>query len=85
MRVQVPPAAPRLHVPNEPRYASGRPGAGFTITRSARRATRIGGHLGGEEKALACRRNRRRLRQDLREHGEDALLEPALWTDWDVI
>ena len=37
------------------------------------------------EKAAANRKNRRHLHQQLQAHGEDADLEPKLWTDWDVI
>lgn len=61
------------------------PGAGFNITKGARRATRIGGRLSHEEKSLANRRARRRTHQELHVCGEDALFEPVLWTDWDVI
>jgi hypothetical protein len=61
------------------------PGAGFAVTKTARRATRIGGHLRREEKARANRRNRRHAHQELRTRGEDAVLAPKLWTDWDVI
>ena len=60
-------------------------GAGFAITRDARRATRIGGHLGSAEKATANRRNRRAARAELRARGEDALLVAKLYTGWDVI
>jgi|SRR5580704_8386980 hypothetical protein len=57
--------------------------------RGAKAATRItfriGGSLTGIDKALANRRNRRALKQDLRVHGEDTRLTPKLWTDWEVI
>jgi hypothetical protein len=61
------------------------PGAGFSVTKMARRATRIGGRVNHTEKACANRRNRRHLRQELHVHREDAVLTPKLWTDWDVI
>ncbi len=60
-------------------------GAGFAVTKGARRITAVGGSLDAHDKALANRRNRRHLKQDLAEHGEDAELLPKLWTDWDVI
>jgi hypothetical protein len=61
-------------------------GAGFAVTKTARHAARtIGGTLNHEDKALANRRNRRHLRQDLQRHGEEADLLPKLWTDYDVI
>jgi len=60
-------------------------GAGFAVTVGARRITRIGGRLRRAEKAAANRKNRRHLHQQLQAHGEDADLEPKLWTDWDVI
>jgi hypothetical protein len=59
--------------------------SGFAVTKGARRVTKIGGTMGREEKALANRRNRRRLNEDLRINGEDAALTPILFTDWDVI
>jgi hypothetical protein len=62
------------------------PGGGFAVTKRARRASHlIGGRLTSVEKRDANRRNRRRLRMELRVHGENALLMPKLWTDWDVI
>jgi hypothetical protein len=61
------------------------PGAGFTVTKAARRATRIGGRLCADDKALANRRSRRHLRQERHARGEDADVTPKLWTDWDVI
>ena len=67
------------------RYAPRMVAAGFAITKSARRATRIGGRLRREEKASANRRNRRHLRAQLQTRGEDADLAPKLWTDRDVI
>jgi hypothetical protein len=60
-------------------------GAGFAVTKGARRATRIGGSLGAGSKARANRRNRRRAKKELRTRGEDALFMPLLWADWDVI
>lgn len=60
-------------------------GAGFAVTKMARRATRIGGSLNHADKAWANRRNRRHARQELRAHGEDADLTPKLWTDYDVV
>lgn len=60
-------------------------GGGFAVTKDARRATRIGGHLRGVEKATANRRNRRAARSEVRARGEDALLVPKLYTGWDVI
>ena len=60
--------------------------AGFAVTKSARRATRIGGRLGVDEKALANRRARRSVRVQVHVDGADADVVPAkLWTDWDVI
>jgi hypothetical protein len=61
------------------------PGAGFAVTKMARRATRIGGSLNQADKAWANRRNRRHVRQELHVHGENAEITPKLWTDWDVI
>lgn len=58
---------------------------GFAVTKGARRAVRIGGSLGSIAKGLANRRNRRRAKQELHTRGEDAVLAPKLWTDWDVI
>lgn len=60
-------------------------GGGFAVTKDARRATRIGGHLGVVEKATANRRNRRAARSELRARGEDAMLNPKLYTGWDVV
>ena len=60
-------------------------GAGFAITWSARRITRVGGRLTHEEKAFANRRNRRQVKQALLARGDDADIVPKLWTDWDVI
>jgi hypothetical protein len=60
-------------------------GAGFAITKGARRATRIGGRLRAVEKAAANRANRRQLKQELHLRGVDAEQLPHLWTDWDVI
>jgi hypothetical protein len=61
------------------------PGAGFAVTKRARRASHfIGGRLTSVEKRDANRGNRRHLKLDLRVHGEDAQLTPKLWTDWDV-
>ena len=61
------------------------PGAGFAVTKGARRITRIGGHLRALDKAIANRKNRRHTKQDLQARGADALLTPKLWTDYDVI
>lgn len=60
-------------------------GAGFAVTKCARRAVRVGGELGRIEKRVANRRNRRRFHQELRSRGEDAAFVPKLWTGWDVI
>ena len=67
------------------RYPLRMPGAGFAVTRGARRITRVGGRLRHVEKAAANRKNRRRAHQQLQAHGEDADLAPKLWTDWDTI
>jgi hypothetical protein len=60
-------------------------GSGFAVMKGARRATRIGGSLRAEDKALANRRNRRHVREQVRKHGESADLTPKLWTDRNVI
>jgi hypothetical protein len=62
------------------------PGAGFAVTKDARRAANtIGGRLGAADKARANRRNRHRARLELQARGEDAHLTPKLWTGWDVV
>ncbi len=61
------------------------PGAGFAVTKGARRATRIGGRLRAEEKSFANRRNRRQAHHELRANGTDADIVPKLYTDYDVI
>jgi hypothetical protein len=66
-------------------YVQHMPGAGFAVTKGARRITRIGGHLRALDKAIANRKNRRHTKQDLHARGADALLTPKLWTDYDVI
>jgi hypothetical protein len=59
---------------------------GFVVTKSARRAARIGGHLRAEDKARANRKNRRHVRALVHVGGADAdVWPPKLWTDWDVI
>ena len=58
---------------------------GFTVTKGARRATRIGGRLGRTDKAKANRRSRHHVRQHVHVRGVDADPMPKLWTDWDVI
>jgi hypothetical protein len=60
-------------------------GGGSAVTKGARRITKLGGRLGHEEKALANRKNRRHARRELHAHGEDAVITPKLWTDFDVI
>ena len=62
------------------------PGAGCTVTRDAREAAhRIGGVLNGPVKALANRRNRRRVKQEIHLKGVDADVTTRLYTGWDVI
>jgi len=61
-------------------------GAGFAVTKGARRATRVGGRLGTEDKSAANRHNRRQVRVVVHVAGVDAdVWPPKLWTDWDVI
>lgn len=60
-------------------------GAGFAVTKGARKAARIGGSLSSFDKHKANRRNRRRAKQDLLARGENADFCPKLHTDWDVI
>ena len=60
-------------------------GAGFAVTKNARRITRIGGHLGSIEKADANRKNRRHTKQEIQAHGVDADIIPKIWTERDVI
>lgn len=62
--------------------------SGFAITKCARRATRIGGHLGSEEKSATNRSHRRHVRQELHRNAELAdlgLRPPKKYTGWDVI
>ena len=60
-------------------------GSRDTVTKGARRITRIGGRLPREDKALANRKNRRQAHQEVRAHGEDADVLPKLWTERDVL
>jgi hypothetical protein len=60
-------------------------GAGFAVTKGARRITRIGGRLRHVEKAAANRKNRRHAHQQFQTHGEDADLAPKLWTERNVL
>ena len=61
--------------------------SGFAVTLDARRDSRHVSYrhgLNARQKALANRRNRCRLRREVRLRGEDADLTPKLWTGWDV-
>jgi hypothetical protein len=61
-------------------------GAGFAITKGARRATfTTGGRVNASIKAYANRRNRRGLRQELHARGADAGLAPKRWTEFSTI
>jgi hypothetical protein len=59
-------------------------GGGFCVTKGVQRVRKIAS-VDRSAKALANRRNRRAVRAGLRSRGEDALLTPKLYTDWDVI
>jgi hypothetical protein len=60
-------------------------GAGFTVTKGARRITRLGGRLTRADKASANRRARRHVRQRMHARGVDAELAPKLWTERQVL
>ncbi len=66
-------------------YTIRMPGAGFAVTKSARRITRLGGRLSHEDKALANRKNRKQTKQELQTRMPDADITPKLWTDWDLL
>ena len=56
------------------------PGAGFVILKASSRLRRFV-TLTHADKRFANRRFRRIAKQDLHTHGEDALLNPKLWTE----
>jgi hypothetical protein len=60
-------------------------GAGFAVTKGARRITQIGGRLPRADKSLANRKNRRQVRQEVQARGVEADVVMKLWTERDVL